>query len=52
MCWRAVVWQENEESGLTINNADGIYLKLVNGKLVGSFKSMNFHTTGGADTQL
>ncbi len=44
-----IAWQENEESGLLITNADGIYLKPVSGKLVGSFKSTNFHTTSGAE---
>lgn len=42
-----IAWQENEESGLIISNADGIYLKTVNGTLLGSFVSMNFRATGG-----
>ena len=42
-----IAWQENEESGLILSNADGIYLKSVNGKLVGSFVSLNFRATGG-----
>lgn len=36
-----IVWQDD----LDINNADGIYLKSVNGKLVGSFRSSNFRAT-------
>jgi hypothetical protein len=42
-----IAWQENEESGLMLSNADGIYLKSVSGKLVGSFASLNFRATGG-----
>lgn len=44
-----IVWQESEEDGLLITSADGIYLKPVVKTLVGSFKSTNFHTTGGAE---
>jgi hypothetical protein len=42
-----IAWQESEASGLGISNADGIYLRSVNGKLVGSFISINFRATGG-----
>lgn len=42
-----IAWQESEASGLGISNADGIYLKSVNGRLVGSFVSLNFRATGG-----
>lgn len=42
-----IAWQDSEQSGLVISNADGIYLKPVMGKLVGSFASMNFRATGG-----
>jgi hypothetical protein len=42
-----IAWQENEQSGLIISNADGIYLRPVNGRLVGSFISLNFRATGG-----
>ncbi|HKO95607.1 MAG TPA: hypothetical protein VJU86_01345 [Pyrinomonadaceae bacterium] len=42
-----IAWQENEESGLMLTNGDGIYLRPVNGRLVGSFVSLNFRPTGG-----
>lgn len=42
-----IYWHDGEGSGLIISNADGIYLKSVNGKLVGSFVSLNFRATGG-----
>lgn len=42
-----IAWQESEASGLGITNADGIYLKSVNGRLIGSFLSLNFRATGG-----
>lgn len=42
-----IAWQESEARGLGISNADGIYLRSVNGKLVGSFISINFRATGG-----
>jgi hypothetical protein len=40
-----IVWQDE----LIINNADGIYLKSVGGKLAGSFVSLNFRATSGAE---
>jgi hypothetical protein len=45
-----IAWQDGEQSGLVISNADGIYLKPVMGKLVGSFVSMNFRATGGRES--
>lgn len=44
-----IYWLDSEGGALDVRNADGIYLKSVNGKLVGSFASINFHTTGGAE---
>lgn len=44
-----IAWQENEQSGLMLTNADGIYLRSVNGRLVGSFNSLNFRATGGQE---
>jgi len=44
-----IAWQETEQSGLMLTNADGIYLRSVNGRLVGSFNSLNFRATGGQE---
>jgi hypothetical protein len=44
-----IAWQDNEASGLVIRNADGIYLRPVNRKIVGTFASINFQATGGSE---